>query len=447
MNPLRSILNKYKKPVYEEGGSLTRGGTDDVQKYQRFLNEKYNAGLVEDGAWGPKTQKAYEKFVLSQKAAAPKTAAPTNAPVTPSKKQAPVVSKPTAKPAAAPVKKESPRFPFENSMLVPRVGQTPVSAPKKVEAKPVQKPVAKATSKPAEKPVVKSATPAKPNMATKWPSLSDLRSAKTVSTPTTVTANKGTNWPSLSDLPKSKVTPKPVAKPVAKPENKPTPQKLNPDNISAPVFGNLLRDRRELPYTGVVVDRGTNEAFVLGENNKYQMPVLTGKNRDSKANKNTYTVEQIDKIGDKAKVTPTGYYIMDSKDVSPSGRIEYNNNIRGLRPITAYNTPKPEAKDLAVHQTYDPAYREQFYTKPAEMRGQSYGCINGRCGDVAKMFRDVADKDTVLVIDSRLPNDKALYNQIRQKVKGNKSKGSSGYKFGGKTSSFKSKLKQAYFNK
>ena len=35
----------------------------NVQNYQRMLNSKYNAGLEADGAWGPKTQAAYEKYI------------------------------------------------------------------------------------------------------------------------------------------------------------------------------------------------------------------------------------------------------------------------------------------------------------------------------------------------------------------------------------------------
>ena len=34
-----------------------------VKNYQKMLNSKYNAGLEADGAWGPKTQAAYEKYI------------------------------------------------------------------------------------------------------------------------------------------------------------------------------------------------------------------------------------------------------------------------------------------------------------------------------------------------------------------------------------------------
>ena len=37
-----------------------------VAKYQTMLNNRYNAGLESDGSWGPKTQAAYEKYVLKK---------------------------------------------------------------------------------------------------------------------------------------------------------------------------------------------------------------------------------------------------------------------------------------------------------------------------------------------------------------------------------------------
>jgi hypothetical protein len=57
-------------PVYTKyGGDVQKmktGGTAAVKKYQQMLNDKYNAGLTVDGAWGKNTQAAYEKFAASQ---------------------------------------------------------------------------------------------------------------------------------------------------------------------------------------------------------------------------------------------------------------------------------------------------------------------------------------------------------------------------------------------
>jgi hypothetical protein len=49
---------------------------DNVRSYQRMLNQKYGAGLSEDGAWGPKTQAAYEKFIMGKPKAKPASQEP-----------------------------------------------------------------------------------------------------------------------------------------------------------------------------------------------------------------------------------------------------------------------------------------------------------------------------------------------------------------------------------
>jgi len=58
-------LNIIKKltQFLQNGGTLVNGGTKAVQNYQQMLNEKHHAGLKEDGAWGIKTQTAYEKYL------------------------------------------------------------------------------------------------------------------------------------------------------------------------------------------------------------------------------------------------------------------------------------------------------------------------------------------------------------------------------------------------
>lgn len=45
------------------GSGLARGGTQAVADYQKMLNEKHGTNLKIDGAWGPKTQAAYENFI------------------------------------------------------------------------------------------------------------------------------------------------------------------------------------------------------------------------------------------------------------------------------------------------------------------------------------------------------------------------------------------------
>ena len=86
MNPLKNLIKPAKfskkpsKKKFEEGGEqrskLAPGGTNTVQNYQRWLNKTFNAGLEDDGAWGPITQQAYERFVLSPRKEASKPSAP-----------------------------------------------------------------------------------------------------------------------------------------------------------------------------------------------------------------------------------------------------------------------------------------------------------------------------------------------------------------------------------
>jgi hypothetical protein len=44
---------------------------ENVRQYQQMMNRKYNAGLVEDGAWGKNTQAAYEKYMMNKPKAKP----------------------------------------------------------------------------------------------------------------------------------------------------------------------------------------------------------------------------------------------------------------------------------------------------------------------------------------------------------------------------------------
>lgn len=94
MGPDRMMAEESMAPVTEPTSSLDSGielldptlseanstiaslekqaERDNVRAYQRMLNQKYGAGLSEDGAWGPKTQAAYEKFILNKSASKPK---------------------------------------------------------------------------------------------------------------------------------------------------------------------------------------------------------------------------------------------------------------------------------------------------------------------------------------------------------------------------------------
>jgi hypothetical protein len=322
-------LTQAKAMLKEDNKALEMA---KVKDYQMMLNKKYGAGLATDGAWGPKTQAAYEKYMLKPAS----TVAKSSGEMRPSRADLPGNFKmnfntPVAKGTMGPSRADMPGN-FKMNF------NTPVTSTNKTASKPLYQ-AAKATQ---------SRTP--------------------IQTPG------------------------------------------SPEKKRAAVV-----DKRQLPQTGIVVDRGTNETFVFGKDKNFQIPVLTGQNRNMYADVNNFTVAELEK-NKSGRVTPTGYYIMDQKNVSAADKKSYNNNIRHLEPIDAFGTKKPKASNVGMHQTYDPAYREQFYNKPADQRGKSYGCINGRCGDVATMFNQVADRDTVMVIDSRRPQDQQFLKQAQKRV-------------------------------
>lgn len=461
MNPLKSILNKYKKPMYEDGGTgLVRGGTKEVQNYQKMLNQKYGAGLAEDGAWGPKTQAAYEKFVTSQKTTAPKTTTSTaksattaKPPIAAPKKQTatsgfniPVFGKMSAEQmskAAESAKKTAakPAKMSPSNVRIPGFGIPLTEASKKLETKKEQ-PTAKPTKMNPSNirvPGFGMSLPEASKRAQETKQQPQAPVKKQTAEPVKKTTPTTPRIPVFGKIPKGGMqSSKSTAKPTAK-----TTQKMNPSNVRFPGFGTslteaskLLEDKRQLPHTGVVVDRGTNQAYVFGNKKSYSYPVLTGKNSDPSAYKGDYSMEEVDRLGDKAKVTPTGYYIMDKNAVSSEGKKEYQGNVRALTPIPAYGVAAPKFVGGAFHQTYDPAYRNQFYSQGPEQRRQSYGCINAQGENICKTFKDIENRDTALVIDSRNPRDKKLLAQARKRA---------GYKLGGITS--KLKLKQSYLNK
>jgi hypothetical protein len=61
MTQARQVLASAEKELSKQQEK------DKVKAYQKMLNEKYGAGLVEDGAWGPKTQRAYDMYVKNAK--------------------------------------------------------------------------------------------------------------------------------------------------------------------------------------------------------------------------------------------------------------------------------------------------------------------------------------------------------------------------------------------
>lgn len=66
-NAARPVANAPAQPV----DLAKQAERENVRQYQQMMNRKYNAGLVEDGAWGKNTQAAYEKYMMNKPKAKP----------------------------------------------------------------------------------------------------------------------------------------------------------------------------------------------------------------------------------------------------------------------------------------------------------------------------------------------------------------------------------------
>lgn len=64
--PKKAVPTTTTQPKKLSSSNQLSGERLKVQNYQKMLNERYGAGLDADGAWGPKTQAAYEKFILNK---------------------------------------------------------------------------------------------------------------------------------------------------------------------------------------------------------------------------------------------------------------------------------------------------------------------------------------------------------------------------------------------
>ena len=368
-------LTQAKAMLKEDNKALEMA---KVRDYQMMLNKKYGAGLATDGAWGPKTQAAYEKYMMKPAA----TVAKSSGDMKPSRADLPGNFKmnfntPVSKGTMGPSRADMPGN-FKMNFNTP-AASTATASSYKGTSQPLWQ-----TAKGAQ-----SFLPGKAGDMVVNESYSFINKQPAKANQAKVSSEK-----------KKAV--------VATKQTSSVPLWQSGTN-------NQEVDKRQLPQTGVLVDRGTNETFVFGKDKNFQIPVLTGQNRNMYADANTFTVDQLEK--DKSgRVTPRGYYIFDQNNVTASDKKSYNNNIRHLEPITAFGTAEPQATNIAMHQTYDPARRAPFYDKSGDQRGKSYGCVNARCGDVATMFNQVADRDTVMVIDSRRPEDQQFLKQAQKRV-------------------------------
>lgn len=65
IKPAKKSLDTTVTPTTPSTSTL-HSEESKVAKYQTMLNNRYSAGLESDGAWGPKTQAAYEKYILKR---------------------------------------------------------------------------------------------------------------------------------------------------------------------------------------------------------------------------------------------------------------------------------------------------------------------------------------------------------------------------------------------
>ena len=156
-----------------------------------------------------------------------------------------------------------------------------------------------------------------------------------------------------------------------------------------------------------LTDKGTKTTIVgTVKNGKVQLqafPVLTGQNDKPGLYPNVYSYDELEKGNKNLRYTPTGAFALD----------EYQ-NIYGKPGLGLRGT------DDAYHVTYpgEFAQRNPKYTDAnINNNNMSYGCINGRCGDIATLTKMFNTGDSSYVIDTRLP-----YNQNVKMINTNKHK-------------------------
>ena len=176
----------------------------------------------------------------------------------------------------------------------------------------------------------------------------------------------------------------------------------NVNNIKKTSYSQELRD-------GIVVDKRKNKAIVLNKDgkNNYEYDVLTGKNVELNSNSL--------KSDNPSMSTPYGYYKLSDKGINKKTKSHYNNNINFLNPIEHNGLKKPDVKQLAYHQTADPKVRDKLYG--TDKANVSYGCINARGKYVEASLKDIQKDDTLLVLDSNIPEHKVILEKYQSRVK------------------------------
>lgn len=210
-----------------------------------------------------------------------------------------------------------------------------------------------------------------------------------------------------------KVAPKQPVTPAKKPtptSNKPILNTTNFNSLSS--FDKTTQDMiKEIAKRNngkvFLTDKGTKSTIVgTVKNGKVQLqafPVLTGQNDKPGMYPNPYSYEELEKGNKNLRYTPTGAFALD----------EYQ-NLYGKPGLGLRGT------DDAYHVTYpgEFAQRNPKYTDAnINNNNMSYGCINGRCGDMATLTKMFNTGDSSYIIDTRLP-----YNQNVKMINTNKHK-------------------------
>ena len=210
--------------------------------------------------------------------------------------------------------------------------------------------------------------------------------------------------------PVSTAKPTPAKKPVSTP-GKPILNTTNFNSLSS--FNKTTQDMiKEIAKRNngkvFLTDKGTKSTIVgTVKNGKVQLqafPVLTGEYDKPGMYPNANAYSKLEGTNDKTlRYTPTGAFALD----------EYK-NIYGKPGFGLRGT------DDAYHVTYPGEYakRTPKYTDAnINNNNMSWGCINGRCGDIATLTKMFNTGDSSYIIDTRLP-----YNQNVKMINTNKHK-------------------------